>query len=410
MRDLELYQAVLGLQAPWSVINVELNVPGQQVKVTVEAGPGPYPCPECREHVPGYDRKRRRWRHLDTCQFTTWIQADVPRVNCPTHGVKQIAVPWAEPGSQFTAWFERLAIDLLRECSVKGTAALLRITWDEAWGIKERAVARGLSRRTKEVVTHLGVDEKAIAKRHRYLTVVADLERSRVLYLAEERTQESLNGFWATLTPVQRDGIEAIAMDMWEPYIQSTRAHLEEADTKIVFDKFHLAKHLHEAVDGVRRAEQRALKQAGDNRLTGTKYLWLMRPQAMTAEQQATFRTLQRSDLKVARAWALKERFRQFWEYTYQGAARNFFARWFWRATHSRLRPMAAVAKMIRRHLPNVLTYLQHGITNAGLEAVNATIQWVKKTARGFRNVEHFKTAIYFHCGGLDLYPTHTKA
>lgn len=142
MRDFELYQAVLGLQAPWSVTNVKLDVEGQQVAVTVEAGPGPYPCPECQARVPGYDRKRRRWRHRDTCQFTIWIQAEVPRVQCPTHGVKQIAVPWVEPGSQCTAWFERLAIDLLRECSVTGAAGLLRITWDEAWGIKERAGAR----------------------------------------------------------------------------------------------------------------------------------------------------------------------------------------------------------------------------------------------------------------------------
>ncbi|GIW53929.1 MAG: ISL3 family transposase [Nitrospiraceae bacterium] len=319
-------------------------------------------------------------------------------------------MPWAEPGSQFTAWFERLAIDLLRECSVKGAAGLLRITWDEAWGIKARAVARGLSRRTQDIIPYLGVDEKAIAKRHRYLTVVADLKRSRVLYLAEDRKQASLDGFWGTLTPEQRGGIEAIAMDMWEPYIQSTQAHLDGAEARIVFDKFHVAKHLHEAVDLVRRAEHRALKQTGDDRLTGTKSLWLMRPKDMTAEQQATFRTLQRSELKVARAWTLKERFRQFWDYAYPGAAQNFFARWFWRATHSRLRPVAAVAHLIRRHLPNVLTYLRHRLTNAGLEAVNATIQWVKKTARGFRNVEHFKTAIYFHCGGLDLYPTHTKA
>jgi transposase len=134
-----------------------------------------------------------------------------------------------------------------------------------------------------------------------------------------------------------------------------------------------------------------------------------MRPQDMTEAQRATFRGLRRSDLKVARAWALKERFRQFWEYTYRGAAQTFFARWFWWATHSRLKPMAAVAKLIQRHLQNVLTYLRHRLTNAGLEAVNATIQWVKKTARGFRNVEHFKTAIYFHCGGLDLYPHESR-
>ncbi len=118
----------------------------------------------------------------------------------------------------------------------------------------------------------------------------------------------------------------------------------------------------------------RALKQSEDDRLTGTKYPWLMRPQAMTDAQRATFRSLQRSDLKVARAWAPKERFRQLWGYTYLGAAQRFFARWFWRATHSRLQPMAAVAKLIRRHLPNVLTYLRHRLTNASLEAVNATI------------------------------------
>lgn len=199
-------------------------------------------------------------------------------------------------------------------------------------------------------------------------------------------------------------------MDMGEPDIPSPQAPLDGAKAKIGFDTFHVAQHLHEAVDRVRRAEQRTLKQTGDDRLTGTKSLWLMCPQAMTAEQRATVRAVQRTDLKVARAWALKERFRQFWDDTDCGAAQKFFARWFWRATHSRLQPMAAVAQLIQRHLPNVLMYLQPGITNAGLEAVNATIPWVKQTARGFRNVEHFKTAIYFHCGELDLYPTHTKA
>jgi transposase len=405
MRDIELYKAILGLTPPWTVVDVTLDVKGQHVIVRVHAGDGPFACPECQTHVPGYDRKLRRWRHLDTCQFTTWIEAEVPRVACPMHGVKQLPVPWAEPGGQFTALFERFAIDLLRECAVQGGADLLRITWDEAWGIKARAVARGLARRGQDVVAHLGVDEKAIAKRHRYLTVVADLDRNRVLYLAEDRKQASLDGFWDTLTPAQREGIEAIAMDMWEPYMQSTLTHVDDAPAKIVFDKFHIVKHLHDAVDTVRKAEHRALTQADDRRLTGTKYLWLMRPQAMSDTQRALFRGLQQSDLKVARAWTLKERFRQLWDYTYHGAALTFFTRWFWRATHSRLAPMAAVAKLIRRHLPNVLTYLQHRLTNAGLEAVNATIQWVKKTARGFRNIDHFKTAIYFHCGGLDLYP-----
>lgn len=139
------------------------------------------------------------------------------------------------------------------------------------------------------------------------------------------------------------------------------------------------------------------------------KYLWPMRPRDMSPEQRALFRALQHSDLKAAQAWALKERFRQFGGYTYLRAAQKFFTRWFWWATHSRLKPMGEVAKLIQRHLPNILTYLRHGITNARLEAINATIQWVKKTARGFRNSENFKTAIYFRCGGLDLYPHESR-
>jgi transposase len=409
MRDVELYRALLGLTGPWAVAGVDVDMTGQRVVVRVEAGPGPYPCPEYGAPTGRYDSKPRRWRHLDTMQFTTWIEADVPRVDCAAHGVKQLRVPWAEPGSQFTALFERLAIDLLRECSITGAVELLGISWDEGWGIKARAVKRGLARRAPEVVGRIGVDEKALAKRHRYLTIVADLERSRVLHLADDRKPESLDGFWPTLTPAQRDGIPAIAMDMWEPDVQSTRAHLPGADRKIVFDKFHVVKHLHEAVDRVRRGEHRALKRAGDERLTGSKYLWLRRPEDLTDDQRAAFRALQREDLKVGRAWALKERFRTFWEYRYPGAARTFFTRWYWRATHSRLTPMAAVAKLIQRHLPNLLTYLRHHLTNAGLERVNAVIQWVKKTARGFRNAEHFKTAIYFHCGGLDLYPHESR-
>ena len=167
MRDVELYAAILGLTPPWRVVAVDVDVKGEQVTVKVDAGPGPFPCPECHSISPGYDRRPRRWRHLDTCQLRTWVEAEIPRVQCSQHGVKQIAIPWAEPGSQFTMLFERLAIDFLRECSVAGAAALLRLTWDEAWGIKVRAVRRGLARRTAEPVRHLGVDEKAITKGHR---------------------------------------------------------------------------------------------------------------------------------------------------------------------------------------------------------------------------------------------------
>jgi transposase len=142
-------------------------------------------------------------------------------------------------------------------------------------------VKRGLERRQAELVSQIGVDEKAFRKGHSNLTLVNDLIRGHVLYVAEDRKQSSLDGFWETLTAEQIGGIGAVAMDMWDPYIASVREHVPEADSKIVFDKFHVAQHLGDAVDRVRRKENKTLKAAGDNRLAGTRYDWLRNPAAM---------------------------------------------------------------------------------------------------------------------------------
>ena len=165
----------------------------------------------------------------------------------------------------------------------------------------ERAVQRGLQRRQREPISQLGVDEKAFRKGHSYLTLVNDLVRRRVVYVAEDRKQSSLDGLWETLTAEQITDIEAVAMDMWDPYIASVRAHLPEADGKIVFDKFHIAKHLGEAIDRVRRKENKILKAAGDDRLAGTRYEWLRNPASMEPKDRKEFAELRSSGLKTAR-------------------------------------------------------------------------------------------------------------
>lgn len=407
MRDHELYATILGVQAPWTVARVELDVAGGAVHVWLTRPAGvPAPCPECETACPIYDHREREWRHLDTCQLQTRLHARVPRVDCPTHGVVQSTVPWATPGSKFTLLFERLAIDWLREAAVIAVARQLKLRWDAVWGIERRAVARGLERRGALELRYVGVDEKSFQRRHDYVTVVSDLAGARVLFVADDRKRESLEAFWALgLTDPQRAQVEAIAMDMWEPYVQATRAQVPDADAKIVFDRFHCAKHLNEGVDRVRRMEHRELKAAGDTRLTGTKYTWLRHPDRFKPEAWRAFAALRNSTLKVARAWALKETAADLWEYRYVGAARRFFRRWYFWATHSRLQPMIEKARMLKTHLSNILTYLRHRITNATAEGLNSKIQWIRYTARGFRNRENFKTAIYFHCGGLDLYP-----
>ena len=194
-------------------------------------------------------------------------------------------------------------------------------------------------------------------------------------------------------------------MDMWDPYVASVSEHLGEGSKKIVYDKFHIAKHLGEAVDKVRRKENRTLRSAGDDRLTGTRYDWLRNPAAMEPADRKAFAELRRSGRKTARAWALKETAMALFSYQYERPARKHFHWWHGWAVRSRLRPMLDVARTLKRRFENIITYLRHQITNAASESINAKIQWVKYTARGFRNKENFKAAILFHCGGLDLAP-----
>lgn len=369
---------------------------------------GEWRCPECGLVCRLYDHQpERQWRHLDTCQYETILHAEPPRTDCTEHGVRVVRLPWAEPSSRFTALFERLAIEWLKAASQKAVSERLGLSWDEIHGIMQRAVERGLARRAAEPVPLLGVDEKAFRKGHSYFTLVNDLTRSRVLYIAEDRKQTSLDGFWSTLSGQQLAGIQAIAMDMWDPYFASVREHVTEAERKIVYDKFHIAKHLSEAVDQVRRKENRTLRAAGDDRLTGTRYDWLKNPTAMEPEDRKAFDQLRNSSLKTARAWALKETAMALFEYKYERPARKHFRWWHGWAVRSRLKPIIAVAGMLQRRFENIITYLRHRITNAASESINAKIQWVKYTARGFRNKANFQSAIYFHCGGLDLAPAH---
>jgi len=182
MRDTELYAQLLGVVAPWHVTAVELGE--EQVEVFIEHRSAGLRCPTCDAECSGYDHRRRRFRHLDTCQLRTVLTVDIPRVNCGEHGVLQVQTPWAEPGSRFTAMFEALAIDWLREASIQAVARRLRCTWDELDGIMQRAVRRGLQRRTLEPIEHLSVDETSFPKRYEYVTVVTDAGRhGRVLHV-----------------------------------------------------------------------------------------------------------------------------------------------------------------------------------------------------------------------------------
>jgi transposase len=302
---------------------------------------------------------------------------------------------------------ERPVIDLILQCStITGACRIARVTWDEAWGIMERAVARGRARKVAQPIRYLGVDEKAFRKGHRYHTIVCDLERSTVECVAEDRGTDSLAASYRALADEHRAGIKAVAMDMWEPSIIATREGLPEGEQKIVFDRFHIMRDMTEAVDTVRKQEHREFLRAGlDSPLTGTKYIWLFSAQRLPESHAETFAALQALNLKVGRAWAIKEALRTLWTYRQGAAVQRFFRRWYGWAIRSRLKPLKEVAATLKRHLDGVLRFVKYPITNGVAEGLNSKIMSIKRKAGGFRNAQNFTTAIYFHCGGLDLYP-----
>ena len=406
MRDTELYEALLGLSDPWRVTKVKLDSVAGRVDVWIEDRSGvKWSCPECENKGPVYDHSEERvWRHLNTCQFGTYIHCLLPRVKCPKHGVRQVCAPWAEPGSRFTLLYENWVIDTLRECDVTGANRLTGTSWYEAWNIMEKAVARGLSRKENLVPAYLGIDEKSFAKRHRYETLVCDLIGGTVECVLEDRGQDSLEGYYGQFSKEELAGIKAIAMDMWDPYIAATKELVSDAEKKIVFDRFHVMKQVTDALDKIRRQEHKILMAKGEECLKGTKHLWLMNEEKIPDWRKAEFDEIRKMKLKTGRGWAIKESLRSFWDYSYPKNAEKYFKRWYFWATHSRLKPMIQAAKTLKGHLPNILTYFVHRITNSVTEGLNSKIQTVKQMACGFRNRDHYRKAILFHCGGLDLY------
>lgn len=408
MRETELYARILDIQAPWQVTSVKLQLDQGKVVIDVEYDPdASLVCPRCGRTARRYDTRRRRWRHLDTCQYQTLLDAGVPRVECTEHGVQTMGVPWAEGSSRLTALFEALAIDWMREASISAVAERLRSSWDQAAGIMERAVRRGLVRREVALPKTLAVDETSFQRRHEYVTVVHDpsAPNKRVLHVADGRGKEALGGFLGGFRKEEREAVEVVVMDMHEPFISAVREALPDGASKVAFDKYHVAAHLGDAVNRVRREEHKALMRRGDERLKGTRFLWLRNPEKMAEETWSSFEVLRESTLRTARAWSIKEAAMEIWDHTGPEGMRASWGRWYDWAIRSRLEPIKRAARMVKRHLDGILLAARHRITNASAEGLNSVIQSVKHRARGFRNRERFRAAIYFHLGGLDLYP-----
>jgi len=398
------YGKLLGIGKPWEVRAAQLDL--IRGRVEIEVGwdeTSAVVCPECGKECARHDHApEREWRHLNVMQFLTVIRARIPRCRCSEHGVKTVRVPWAEKDSRFTLHFEALAVEMIGACrSLTQAADLLQLDWDGVQRIVDRAVARGLLRRSTEGVRYVGLDEKSFGRGQRYVSIATDIKGARVLEVVPGNDQAAGESLWRALPPEQRSKVEAAAMDMSAGFAAATRAQAPQA--AIVHDKFHVAKLLNDAVDQTRRAEHQQLHAEGDDTLKHTRYLWLHGQ--LPEEKQASFAELLEINLKTARAWAYKEQFVEFWGQADAAHGMDFFTQWKRSVMRSRLTKVKAVAKTLHQHPTNLLTYFMHPITNAVSEGFNSRIQAIKADARGFRRFINYRSRILFHCGKLNMLP-----
>ena len=405
MKDTQLYAQILGIASPWSVGCVNLELAKQKVTITASFNEGfQFVCPVCGQASPRYDKTQRQWRHLDTCQLQTTITADVPRINCQEHGVRQVSVPWAETGSRFTALFECLVIQWLQHATLSAVAKQMNLDWDSVHAIQRRAVERGLARRATLAPVHITIDETSEKKGHNYLTVVS--EGARVLYVAEDREKESIDGFWKTLPAEALSDIQSVCVDLWKAFSSSVLAHVPDGKNKLCLDRFHVAGYYGKAVNDVRKAEHRNLMAEGDETLKGMKYDFLRTSANIDNRTRRGFLEIAQSTLKTARAWATKETAHLLWDFLYMGAAERGWKRLIGWMKRSRLRPMTKLARSIEKHLWMILNAIRLKVNSGCAEGNNSRIQKIKKMACGFRNTQNFKNAIYFHLGELELLPS----
>ena len=413
MKDTDFYQQVLGLEQPWKVGSVDLDLSEGRVVVRLEV--------ECAtqwaedgELLPIHGYETRQWRHLDTMQLETILEARVPRVRrvhrdesgaVESTTTQMVRVPWAEPGSRWTLMFEAWSQQVLKVSqSVEAACQMLRLSWHSAHRIMQRGVDRGLARRTLDEVKRVGLDEKSSRKGHRYITVAVDLSAGRVLEVVPERTTEAACGALSVLSDEQRERVEAACIDMSAAYDAAIAQRLPHAVR--VYDRFHVSKLLGEAVDRVRRQEHKQLGAAeAQSVLKGKRYLFLSGMDRLSDERFADLARLLKSNLKTGKAYGYRVHFEEFWQCASRQQAAEFFKVWYRSAIHTRMEPLKKVARTLKAHLDGLLNYFAYPITNAMTEGINSQIQKLKLNARGFRNLNHYRTRILFFLGGLDLSP-----
>ena len=408
MDELGLFTAALGLSGPWRVVRTEFDAEQTQLDLYLdfERGAG-FACPakDCAHgECPVHDAAERSWRHLDFFQHNAFLHARLPRVRCLEHGVRQVSVPWARPGSGFTLLFEALVLSFAAAMPIAKVAQMTREHDTRIWRIVEHHVNAARDQLDCTELTRVGMDETSARKGQDYISIFADLDARRVVFATDGRSAETVGRFAADLAEHGGDPAKVTdtSSDMSTAFISGIGQYLPNA--RMTFDRYHLAAKLSEASDTVRRAEVATRPE-----LKHTRWLWLKNHTNLSAKQQGELHRLMRPSTQLATARALhwRQDFQAFYDQD-PSYAPEYLRRWCYGAKRSRLQPIKDFVSLVEKHWEGIIAWHANHLSNGLLEGINSLVQAAKARARGYRNKNKMITIVYLTAAKLHL-PTLTN-
>jgi transposase len=408
MDELGLFTAALGLSGPWRVVRTEFDVEGTQLDLYLDFERGArfaYPAKDCAQGgCPLHDTTDKTWRHLDFFQHKAFLHARLPRVRCPEHGVRQVAVPWARPGSGFTLLFEALVCSFAAAMPRAKVAQMIREHDTRIWRVVEHHVHAARDQLDCSGVRRVGMDETSAARGQDYISIFADLDARRVIFATEERSAETVARFAAELAEHGGDPAKVTntSSDMSTAFISGISQYLPNA--RMTFDRYHLAATLSEAIDAVRRAEVATRPE-----LKHTRWLWLTNWANLSVAQRRDLHHLMRPSAQLATARALRwrEDFQAFYD-QHPSYAPEYLRRWCSGAKRSRLQPIKDFVALVKKHWDGIIAWHKNHLSNGLLEGINSLVQAAKAPARGYRSKTKMITIVYLTAAKLPL-PTLTN-
>jgi transposase len=389
------------LQIPGASVT-DVVIKGRDVEVTLLPRAQLLRCPCGKQARAIYDRRRRRWRHLDLGRCRLWLVYEIRRLDCPACGIRTEQLPWARPGARHTRDFEDMVLWLAQRTDRTSVATLMRCAWETVTTIINRGVAELLDTRRLDTPYRIGVDEICYRHPHRYLTIVGDHDTGTVIDIQPGRGEQSLANFYTRQSDSALAQIEAVSMDVAKAYIGATREHVPQAT--ICFDPFHIMQWVNRALDAV---YSEAITGRGQASITPAQWRagrWALRTgqNKLSDDKRALVNQIARTNRRIGRAWTLKEQLRDLYRIDHPpGGARHHLKRWITAAKRSRIPAFVALGKRLQVYFDAVIAAVELGISNALIEGINAKIRLINARGYGHHSAKTLTSMIYLTLGGL---------